>query len=274
MPEQDINIGAGTAVVTGAANGIGRAVALELARKGADLVIADIDESGLSETAGMLEDLGARVLTRRLDAGSEEDNEALAQAAFDWAEKPINLVLANAGIHGLTNALEPDIGVWQRAVHVNLWGPIFASKAFVKRLMDQGEVAQFAVTASQASLIAAPGMSPYCATKHAVWAIADCLRMELAQAKSAVGVTIIAPGRTASGITGDQLERVRASQGEDAAKAYAAQLVTSEKVADVIVREIVKRPFWIVPADVDTREMVRARVDAFESAVPIGLIKD
>ncbi len=270
---QELSIAGGTAVVTGAASGIGRALAIGLAQRGADLVLADIDEQGLAETNQLVSSAGARALACRLDAGSIDDNEALAETAFAWVEKPVTLVFANAGIHGLTGALDPDLGVWQRAIDVNLLGPLFASKAFVGRMAEQETPSQFVITASQASVIAAPGMSPYVATKHAVWGLADCLRIELKQANSRVGVSIIAPGRTESGITQGQLERVRAAQGDEAATAYAAQLVTADKVAEVILREVVKRPFWIVPADLDTREMVRPRFEEFAAAVPVGLIE-
>lgn len=268
----EITIADGTAVVTGAANGIGRELALGLARQGAELVLADIDEKGLAETARLAGEAGARVLARRLDVGSADDNERLAKAAFEWARRPLRLIFANAGVHGLTDATDPDLAVWDRAIRVNLQGPIFASKAFVKRLEAQGGPSQFVITASQGSVMAAPGMSPYIATKHAVWGFADCLRMELQQANSPVGVSLIAPSRTESGMTQGQLERARAAGGEEAAKAYAAQLVTADRVAEVILREVVKRPFWIVPSHEDVHHMAQKRFDAFVDAVPAGRI--
>jgi len=262
----------GVAVVTGAASGIGRALAVRLAGRGMGLAIADIDEAGLESTAAESAALGAAVLTRRIDVTSAAQVTTFACDVFGWTSETIRLVFANAGIHGLTSAIAPDLAVWNQVIDVNLKGAVHTGHAFLPRLIDQGQAAQFVITGSQASFLAAPGMAPYIATKHALWGLADTIRLELQALDTEVGISLVAPGRVASGITLSQAEAIRAKDGDEAASAYEAMLLPASAAAEVIIREAMRRAFWIIPSREDTLGVLRNRFDMLVNAMPAGLI--
>ena len=269
----DLEVAGRYAVITGAADGIGRALARQAAEIGMSLALADINEAGLKTLTSELEANGTRVMTRHLDVGSAEETERFARDVFAWASSPFALVFANAGIHGLTDGLRPDLATWNRVIDVNLKGAIHMISAFMGRLIDQDMPAQFVLTASQAAYVAAPGMSPYVATKHALWGLADCLRLELAQADTPVGVSIVAPSRVASGMTRPQTERMRHAQGDAAARAYEAKLIGPEPIAEIMLREARRRAFWIIPSHEPTGALLQKRVDDLIAAMPAGEIR-
>lgn len=261
------------AVATGAASGIGRSLALQLADAGHDVVITDINGAGLEETRKAVEAKGVRVLAVQTNMTDFADVEKLAVAAFEWGDKPISMVFANAGIHGLTSGIDPDLDVVAKVIAVNLMGPIHMTKAFMPRLIAQGRPAQLVITGSQASFLAAPGMSPYVATKHALWGYADSVRLELLMAQSEVGISLVAPSRVDSGLTRPQVESYRAKGGDKAADDYVASMVGPDPIAEVIIREAKKREFWIIPSHESTLEMFKTRADAIIAAMPAGEIK-
>lgn len=269
---EELDSKGGCVVITGAASGIGRALAEQVGEPGVELALADIDEAALQVVADALRVRGLRVLARRVDVSVAEDVEGFARAVFDWAESPVVLVFANAGIHGLTSGLDPDLKVWNRVIDVNLKGPVHMSAAFIRRLIDQGRPAQFVITGSQGSFVAAPGMAPYIATKHALWGFADSLRLELAQAGAPVQVSLAAPSRVVTGMTRGQIDQARATRGEAAAQAYEASMIGPEPIAEVMLREAKRRAFWIIPSHESVADLLRARVDAVLSAMPAGRI--
>jgi len=261
------------AVVTGAASGIGRSLALQLADAGNDVVITDVNEAGLEETRAAVEAKGVKVLVVKANMADFADVEKFAVAAFDWADKPIGMVFANAGIHGLTPAIDPDLDLFAKVVGVNLMGPVHMTKAFLPRLMKQGRPSQLVITGSQASFLAAPGMAPYVATKHALWGYVDSVRIELLMAQSDVGVSLVAPSRVDSGLTRPQVEAYRTKGGDKAAEDYVASMVGPDPIAEVIIREAKKRVFWIIPSHEPTLEIFKKRADAIIEAMPAGEIK-
>lgn len=271
MPSLDTN--QTCAVATGAASGIGRSLALQLADAGHDIVITDINEAGLEETRAAVEAKGVRVLAVKTNMADFGDVEKLATAAFDWADKPISMVFANAGIHGLTSGIDPDLDLFAKVIAVNLMGPVHMTKAFLPRLIAQGRPAQLVITGSQASFLAAPGMSPYVATKHALWGYADTVRMELMMAQSEVGISLVAPSRVDTGLTRPQVESYRSKGGDKAADDYVASMIGPDAIAEVVIREAKKREFWIIPSHEPTAEMFKKRAEAIIAAMPAGEIK-
>lgn len=260
------------AVVTGAGSGIGRALALRLADEGAHLALADVDQESLDSVAAELDPAGVAVIAERLDVSSPADVDAFATRVFDQADGPVSMVFSNAGIHGLTNGLRPDLAVWDRVIDVNLRGTVHMGHAFMQRLLDQGTTAQFVITGSQASFLAAPGMAPYIATKHALWGYADCLRIELAAVDAPVGISLVAPSRVQSGMTRMQVERARESGGDAAAEAYQALMTDPDLVAEVMLREARRGAFWIIPSHESVDKAFQERVDAVIEAMPAGAI--
>lgn len=178
-------------VVTGAGSGIGRAFALELARRGGRVVCADVDRAGADETVRLVERSGGSALAVTCDVGRVEDVEALASAATEWFGAAPTLVVNNAGI----GAGGGDIGVtpledWRRTVDVNLWGVVHGCHVFTPMLRREGRGGIINV-ASAASFAAAPRMSAYNVTKAGVLALSETLAAELAG--SGVGVTVLCP---------------------------------------------------------------------------------
>lgn len=185
------------AVITGGASGIGWAVAQALARNGAHLVLADVDERPLALAVGALRANGTQVVGIRTNVARAEDMEALAESA--WARfKAVHLVMHNAGValFGPTQAMSANDWAW--AIDVNLWGPIHGVRAFVPRMLAQGDAGHHVFTASFAGLVPNRELGPYNVTKAGVVALAESLRKDLRG--SAIGVSVLCPMRVTSNI--------------------------------------------------------------------------
>ena len=183
-----------TAVVTGAAGGIGRALAVRVASAASRLVLADVDAAALADTAG---ELGAVAVPT--DVSNPRAMEALAAAAPD-----AELVCLNAGIVGTAMGQPWEVGPeeWDAVFAVNVAGVVNGLRAFVPRLLASGRPAHILITASLAGLATFPGGGAYGASKHAVVAVAE--QAALALAGTAVGVTVLCPAlvRTAMSAVG------------------------------------------------------------------------
>lgn len=181
------------AVVTGAASGIGRAVAERAAAEGMRVVLADIEEPPLQQAVDELTGNGADVIgvvTDVADAGSVRDLRDEALERFG----AVHLVHNNAGVGGGGPIWEVPEHDWRWIVGVNLWGVIHGVAAFVPLLVEQGE-GHVVNTASVAGLTTAPFLGPYNATKQAVVAISETLFKDLEAAGiSGVGVSVLCPG--------------------------------------------------------------------------------
>ena len=179
------------AVVTGAASGIGLALAQRLASNGLHVVLADIDQTALAAAAESVESLGVKSLAVRADVSDEASVRALAAAAVDRFGS-VHVVCNNAGVTSMADPWFGPITPWQWVVGVNLWGVIHGIRAFLPILATQGE-GHIVNTASMAGLI--PGAGPiYDATKHAVVAISEDLYLTMKIAGLDVGVSVLCPG--------------------------------------------------------------------------------
>lgn len=180
------------AVVTGAASGIGRAMAGRWCEEGMKVVLADVEESALGVAEKELSSGGAEVLAVRTDVSKGEDMDALATAAMDRFGA-VHIVCNNAGVGGGGLAQQLTEKDWQWVLGVNLWGVVHGQRVFLPILMEQNE-GHVVNTASVAGLVTSPFMSPYCASKFAVVAMSECLQKELAMQGSQVGVSVLCPG--------------------------------------------------------------------------------
>ena len=145
--------------ITGASSGFGRAVALELAARGGRLVISDVDEEGLEETADLAERRGAEVRTIRCDvrdAAQVEAQVALADEVFGGVDVGVN----NAGVAVTGPVGDVSLEDWKWQIDINLWGVIYGCHALAPRMKAQGSGFILNV-ASAAGLLAAPTMAPY-----------------------------------------------------------------------------------------------------------------
>ena len=246
------------AVVTGAASGIGRALALEAGRRGMHVAIADVNAAGLAETEHALNERQVRTLAQVLDVRDSAAVDAFAAACFARFDS-VALVWANAGINCYDSAIRPDLEKWNTALNINLRGPLNCMAAFVGRMVDRGEPAGFIITGSQASFVAAPELGAYVAAKHAVWGMVDCLRLELEQAGSVVRASLLAPPRVATGIIAVTTERVRAVGGDEAVADFLKSIMQPEEIATIAMDAAIAGEPLIVPGN-EIAGMLRPRV--------------
>ena len=182
------------AVVTGAASGIGRALAKRCASLGMKLVLADIEEGALEVTEQELRADGASVLSVRTDVSCSAEVEALAQRTLN-EHGAVHLLFNNAGV-GLVGptAWESTITDWEWILGVNLWGVIHSVRVFAPIMLAQAEESHIVNTASTAGLVPAPGMAAYCAAKYAVVSLSETLYHELRERGARVQVSVLCPG--------------------------------------------------------------------------------
>jgi NAD(P)-dependent dehydrogenase (short-subunit alcohol dehydrogenase family) len=178
-------------VVTGAASGIGRETALELARRGADLAICDVDEPGLEQTAQQVRQMGRRVLQSRVDVASAEQMRDFADRTYAELER-VDVLVNNAGIGVGGFFVDVPLEEWETILGINLKGVIHGCYFFVPRMIEAGNAGHIVNIASMAAYVANPGMSAYAATKFGVLGLSESLRGELAM--HGIGVTAVCPG--------------------------------------------------------------------------------
>jgi NAD(P)-dependent dehydrogenase (short-subunit alcohol dehydrogenase family) len=178
------------AVVTGGGSGIGRALVLALAREGARIVVADIDDAAMTTVAGEVRAHGVDALAVRTDVTDLTQVQALADRAWQ-AFGGVHVLCNNAGVAvwgGLERATHRD---WQWVLGVNLWGVIHGVEAFVPRMIAGGEGGHIVNTASMAGLTAAGQITSYVMTKHAIVGLSLALRSEAVS--RGVGVLAVCP---------------------------------------------------------------------------------
>lgn len=226
------------AVVTGAASGIGRALALELARRGARLAISDVDVAGLAETEAMVAALGADVRSDTLDVSQRELVLAYADEVADHFGV-VHLVFNNAGI-AFTGSIEQmsfkDI---DRVMDVDFWGVVSGTKAFLPHLIASGD-GHVVNISSVFGLFAVPKQSAYNAAKFAVRGFTEALRQEMVNDGRPVKVTCVHPGGIKTNIARNS-EQVEGLDHDRLASSFDKLARTSpEKAADVILAGVEK----------------------------------
>jgi short-subunit dehydrogenase len=199
--------------VTGAAGGIGRALAIELAARGADLALADRDEGGLQTVAADIAKTSKRKVTlHRVDVGAPEQIAAFAREAIA-AHPALNIVINNAGVALLGHFHEIDQAQIEWLFNINFWGVVHSTRAFLPQLASQ-PAAHIVNLSSIFGIVAPPGNTAYSAAKFAVRGFSESLRHELQMANSPVRLSVVHPGgiktnivrnmRTGSGITDNE----------------------------------------------------------------------
>jgi NAD(P)-dependent dehydrogenase (short-subunit alcohol dehydrogenase family) len=176
-----------TVLVTGAGSGIGRATALLAARRGADLVICDVDEAGLAQTEATARGLGRTVRAQRVDVADRAQMRELADAVG-----AVDLLVNNAGVGLAAEFLDTPLEEWDWIVAINLMGVVHGCHFFVPKMVERGAGGHVVNISSMAGYLPSPGLSAYSATKFAVLGLSEALREELAP--HGIGVTAICPG--------------------------------------------------------------------------------
>lgn len=180
------------AVITGAASGIGFALAERAAGAGMRLVVADVEEPALARAEAMLRAAGATLRAVPTDVARAPDVEALAQATLS-AFGAVDLLCNNAGVSLPRTVTSASLADWEWILGVNLWGVIHGVRTFLPIMLAQGTEGHVVNTASLAGLVAGT-LGPYSVTKHAVVALSESLYYTLAGQGAKVGVSVLCPG--------------------------------------------------------------------------------
>jgi len=251
-----------TAVITGAASGIGRALALHLAREGMRLALVDRDGEGLDETIRLVGDAvegqqRPRVSRHVLDVSDKAAMLALPEAVV--AEHGgVHLVVANAGVTATHGFHEHSLEDFEWVIGVNLWGVVYAAKAFLPHLLAADE-AHLVTVSSIFGIVGIPSQTSYCASKFAVRGFSEALAEELAGTH--VGVTVVHPGGINTGIAANSRasdEKARANM----VKFFARHTLPASEAASQIVEGVRRRR----PRVLITREAVVG--DLFKRLLP------
>jgi NAD(P)-dependent dehydrogenase (short-subunit alcohol dehydrogenase family) len=277
-----MDIRGSVAVVTGAASGIGRAAALELAREGASLVLADLDGDGLREIASEIEALGRSALAVETDVAKLESVQNLFDRSLEGMGR-VDILMNNAGVHIVGPIENTSIDDWKWIIDINLWGVIYGIKVFLPHMLER-ESGHIVNTASVAGLLGGVDAIPYTATKFAVLGISEGLAVALK--RRGVGVTAVCPGLVGTNIidsqrlvpSGDGLDQARETlfalfssgfkeaklpdflaPGDDADMEL-RKIIKPVEVAEATVRAIKENTFLVLthPA---INEMIKARAE-------------
>src|SRR6266704_3193818 len=243
------------AAVTGAASGLGRAMALAFAGEGMHAALADIDEPGLKSTLNEVQGRGVRAFAMRVDVSRYQEVESFCSKAIAQFGAT-HVVCNNAGVSPLGAVWENTLADWQWILGVNLWGVIHGVRAFVPGLLAQGE-GHVVNTASVAGLISPPGMGAYNVTKHAVVALSESLYHDLRLRGSPVGVSVLCPAYVATGIADSERSRPKEFQpgvksketlAKEAMlkKAVASGRLSADDVAQAVVAAVKQNRFYIL----------------------------
>jgi NAD(P)-dependent dehydrogenase (short-subunit alcohol dehydrogenase family) len=240
------------AVVTGAASGIGRALAERFARSGLNIVLADVDPAALNKGADDVAALGVETLAVPTDVSVEDEVQALAAAALDRFGG-VHVVCNNAGVAAKADPWFGPLSSWQWVMNVNFWGVVHGVRAFLPHLVDGGHIVN---TASIAGL--GPGFAPsYDASKHAVVAMTEDLFVDMRTAGLPIGVSVLCPGWVRTGIY-DAERNWPASLGELPPEGSLAAVghhvqraidegATPAAVADAVADAVTADRFWVIP---------------------------
>lgn len=245
-----------TAVVTGAASGLGLAMARAFGRLGTQVVLGDLPGAPLRQAVAQLSAEGLRVQAVAVDVTDIDSVQALARQVDEWGGADV--LCNNAGISGdrPRECWAQDPANWRRVLDVNLLGVVHGLNAFVPRMIASGRRCHIVNTASMGALIALPYIAPYIASKHAVLALSQSLRLELKQAAADIGVSVLCPGLVNTAMTGPGRDHPdsQCAAPSDPAAAFARQVdnalgdakVSAADVADEVVSAIRNRRFRIM----------------------------
>ncbi|MFJ8914170.1 SDR family NAD(P)-dependent oxidoreductase [Amycolatopsis sp. NPDC102389] len=239
------------AAVTGAASGIGRALAVEFAAQGMHVAIADVDTAGLAGTADAVRAHGGRALAVPTDVRDAAAVERFAEAVVTEFGA-VHVVCNNAGVSRMGLSWEIPLEDWEWVLDVAFWGVVHGVRSFVPRLLAHGEPGHLVNTSSVGGLAQVPYIAPYTAAKHAVVGLTRSLRAELTG--TPVGVSLLCPGPVVSNMDPNTPRPGEVEQLADGPAALARhareahpQGMPAEHVARMTVTAVREEQFYVLP---------------------------
>lgn len=255
------------AVVTGGASGIGRAMALALAREGARVVVADVDARGMDDVVREIGARGGEAVAVRTDVSDRAQVEALATHAFE-VFGGVHVLCNNAGVvthGGLEAATHRD---WQWVLGVNLWGVIHGLEAFVPRMIAQKAPGHIVNTASMAGLIATRGLGVYNTSKYAVVGLSETLAKDLKPHR--IGVSVLCPMGVETQIRAAGRNRPESLRNEQEVAAEPVELIgrtlAPETVAEMVMAAIREDRLYVITHD-EGLPPLRRRFERMEQSI-------
>jgi NAD(P)-dependent dehydrogenase (short-subunit alcohol dehydrogenase family) len=232
------NLDGKTVLVTGGASGIGKATALAFARRGANLILCDINEAGLAESEQQIRALGRDVFAQRVDVASRHDMGAFADAVHARVEA-VDILMNNAGVALGAGMLDTSLEDWDWIVGINFWGVIHGCHYFVPAMVKRARGGHVINLSSTAGYVAGEALLAYSTTKFAVLGFSEALRDELG--RHGIGVTAVCPGVINTPIT--QSARMRGLQALPAVRdgmidAFRRRNYPPERVAGNILKAV------------------------------------
>jgi NAD(P)-dependent dehydrogenase (short-subunit alcohol dehydrogenase family) len=256
------------AVVTGGGSGIGRALTLALARQGARVVVADVDETAMDAVVHEARAHGVKALAVRTDVTDLAQVQGLAERA--WSEfGTVHVLCNNAGVAAwgaLEKATHRD---WQWVLGVNLWGVIHGIEAFVPRMIAGGQGGHVVNTASMAGLIASQGLGVYNTSKYAVVGLSETLAKDLKG--HGIGVSVLCPMGVETRIRASERNRPAALRNEPGVAAEPAveligRYLAPEAVAELVLDAIRRGELYVITHE-EGLEPLRRRFERMQQSV-------
>lgn len=268
------------AVITGAASGFGRELAVQCAGAGMKLALADRDREGLGATLALLPG-DTEVITEICDVSKPCDVDNLAEATYARFGAA-HLLFNNAGVAVSGPTWTTTLDEWKWVLDVNLMGVVHGVRSFVPRMLAQGQPAHVVNTASAAGLVSPPGSSVYCVSKHGVVTLSECLHHELWLERAPIGVSVLCPAFVPTGI--GQSERNRPAEFADAnplgeayaeamRKAIAAGRLTAADVARITLDAVRDGRFYIITHPTIKKAIEIRMQDILDERLPTNTLR-
>ncbi|MCL1790645.1 MAG: SDR family NAD(P)-dependent oxidoreductase [Peptococcaceae bacterium] len=226
------------AVITGAGSGIGRALALELARRGAKLALSDIDGDSLEETAKLVGQ--ENIFTQTVDVANVEQVIKFAKDTFTHFGV-VHQVYNNAGMASLGSILGTSYQEFENVLNINLWGVVYGTREFLPYLVASGE-GHIINVASVNGYLAIPYAAPYVTSKFAVRGFSESLRAEMLRMGLSLKVTVVSPSGVKSGIITSAISKEENQKRQSDAKIHEEKFftITAESCAKKILNGVAR----------------------------------
>ena len=257
------------AVVTGAAHGIGRALALGFAAEGMRVAAVDIDEAGARATADLI---GSGAVARRVDVADAEAVDALADDCFAEFGQ-VDLLVNNAGVFQGGLCWERSVADWQWAFGVNVYGIIHGQRSFLPRMIAQNTEGHVLNTASVAAFVSAPFSGPYVVSKCAALSLTECLAHDLAVVGAKIGASVLVPSAFDTAIAQSSAVRparfgVDSTEDGQGTAAALAQIVSQGMSPDEAVAPVIdgiRAGTFLIATKPSYAEQLRHRYEALRA---------